>query len=245
MDSPVQVSFRNVYDDAYRAEAYSTLEFPGTYYLAFRDLPEIIQQHVRGRAALDFGCGAGRSTRFLKNLGFNAVGVDISGSMIERANDLDPSGDYRLIGDGDFSSLDSVRFDLVLAAFPFDNIPDVQKRCGLLRSLGNLLNAQGRIIILGSAADIYFHEWLSFTTKAFPENFLAKSGEPVRIVMKDVVDARPVIDAIWFRDDYLKLFAAAELRLLAEHAPLGRPEEPYAWVSEITVSPWIIYVLAG
>jgi hypothetical protein len=67
------VSFFNVYDDAKRAEAYAKLEFPSTYYLAFRDLPAIIAEHVTGHTALDFGCGAGRSRRFLKNLGFNAT----------------------------------------------------------------------------------------------------------------------------------------------------------------------------
>ena len=45
----------NVYDDADRARAYADLEFPGTYYLAFRDLPDLLRQHVGGTRALDFG----------------------------------------------------------------------------------------------------------------------------------------------------------------------------------------------
>ena len=49
------MSFVNAYEDESRAQAYSTLQFPGTYYLAFRDLPGIFAEHVRGRAALDFG----------------------------------------------------------------------------------------------------------------------------------------------------------------------------------------------
>ena len=40
------MSFTNVYDDAQRAEAYATLEFPGTYYLAYRDLPVIIAENL-------------------------------------------------------------------------------------------------------------------------------------------------------------------------------------------------------
>ena len=45
--------FSNVYDDKQRAEAYATLDFPGTYYLAYRDLPAIIAEHVVGKEALD------------------------------------------------------------------------------------------------------------------------------------------------------------------------------------------------
>lgn len=242
MKSPLQ--FRNVYDDSRRAEAYAHLEFPGTYYLAYRDLPEIIREHVTGLEALDFGCGAGRSTRFLKSLSFNAVGIDISSSMIERAKNFDPAGDYRLVDEGNFSGFGASRFDLILSSFAFDNIPGVQKRCELLRSLGTLLKARGRIIILGSASEIYLHEWVSFTTADFPENRSAKSGELVRIVMKDVEDTRPVMDILWFHEDYLNLFAAAGLDLVARHAPLGREDEPFAWVSEESIAPWVIYVLA-
>jgi len=55
--------FQNVYADEVRASSYADLEFPGSYYLAFRDLPAIFERHVTGLVALDFGCGAGRSSR--------------------------------------------------------------------------------------------------------------------------------------------------------------------------------------
>jgi ubiquinone/menaquinone biosynthesis C-methylase UbiE len=237
------VSFSNVYEDTKRAEAYATLEFPGTYYLAYRDLPEIIAEHVTGCEALDFGCGTGRSTRFLKKLSFDVIGIDISSSMIQLATNLDPSGDYRLVQDGDFSAIEPARFDLILSAFAFDNIPGVAKRCELLRGLRRLLNKEGRIILLGSTPDIYTHEWASFTTKDFPENRRAKGGETVRIVMKDVTDGRPVVDVVWFHEDYVSLFAASELDLIAHYTPLGREDEPYQWVTETSLAPWVIYVL--
>jgi SAM-dependent methyltransferase len=237
------MSFSNVYDDAKRAEAYATLEFTGTYYLAYRDLPEIIGAYVTGREALDFGCGAGRSTRFLKKLGFNATGIDVSGSMVQLAQKADPGGTYRLVQDGDFSTFEPARFDLILSAFAFDNIPDAARRCQLLCGLKRLLTHAGRVVLLGSTPEIYTHEWASFTTKAFPENRCARSGDKVRIVMKDVADARPVEDLIWFHEDYLKLFAAAGLDLVARRTPLGRAGEGYEWVTETSVAPWVIYVL--
>lgn len=232
-----------MYDDTKRAEAYATLEFPGSYYLAFRDLPAIIARHVTGHQALDFGCGTGRSTRFLKKLGFDAIGIDISASMVQLAGNADPSGTYRLVDDGDLSPVESGGFDLILSAFAFDNIPDVAKRCKLLRGLRDLLNREGRIILLGSTPEIYTHEWASFTTRDFPENRRAKSGETVRIVMKDVEDSRPVVDLVWFHQDYLNLFAASAVDMVAHVTPLGYTDDPVEWLTETSIAPWVIYVL--
>lgn len=237
------MSADNVYDDAVRAEAYATLEFPGSYWLAFRDLPQIIAKHVTGTDALDFGCGAGRSTRFLKRLGFNATGIDVSSSMIERARAIDPHGSYLLMNDGDFSVVKQSRFDLVLIAFAFDNIFGADRRRELLCGMRRLLKDDGRIVLLGSSPEIYTHEWASFTTEDFPENRHAKSGDTVRIVMTDVDDRRPVVDQFWSREDQLELFRTSDLSLIAHHAPLGRAGEPFQWVSETTVSPWAIDVL--
>ena len=237
------MTFANVYDDLERAEAYASLELPGTYFLAFRDLPAIIATHVAGRTALDFGCGAGRSTRFLKQLGFNAIGIDISRRMIELAMAADPGGSYLRVDDGDLAPVADRCFDLVLSAFAFDNIPGHERRAELLRGLGRLLRDDGRIIVLGSTPDIYTHEWASFTTRDFPENRYAASGEPVKIVMKDVADARPVVDLVWSHDDYVATFAAAGLSLIERHLPLGRQDDPRAWLSEASVAPWVIYVL--
>jgi ubiquinone/menaquinone biosynthesis C-methylase UbiE len=238
MSSP----FENTYDDQRRAEAYATLAFPGTYYLAYRDLPEIIAEHVKGRVALDFGCGAGRSTRFLRSLGFETTGIDVAGSMIELARKADPDGTYRLVKDGDFSELPPSGFDLVLSAFAFDNIPGAERRRELLRGLRRLLKSQGRMILLGSAPEIYVHEWVSFSTRQFPENRDAKSGSAVSIIMKDVDDPRPVVDIVWSHDDYLDLFRASGLELIAHYKPLGRQDEPCAWLTETAIAPWVIYV---
>ena len=237
------MTFFNVYDDPRRAEAYARLEFPATYYLAYRDLPAILAEHATGSVALDFGCGTGRSTRFLKQLGFETTGIDISESMVQQARRADPNGVYRLVEDGDFSALEPSSFDLVLSSFTFDNIPGIANRRELLLGLRGLLRDHGRIVLLGSTPEIYIHEWGSFTTRDYPENRLAKSGDSVRIVMKDVADSRPVVDLIWFHEDYVNLFAESDLDLVASYRQLGRKDEPYQWLSETSIAPWVIYVL--
>jgi ubiquinone/menaquinone biosynthesis C-methylase UbiE len=163
--------------------------------------------------------------------------------MIQLAKDVDPNGEYLPVKNDDFSAFESGRFDLVLSAFAFDNIPDQGHRCELLRGLRRLLKDQGRIVLLGSTPEIYTHEWASFTTKDYPENRCARSGDTVRIVMKDVADGRPVVDLVWFHEDYVNLFAACELDLIGHYTPLGRNDEPYSWVSEISIAPWMIYVV--
>jgi SAM-dependent methyltransferase len=237
------MSFQNVYADSRRAEAYAQLQFPGTYYLAFRDLPAIIAKYVTGRSALDFGCGAGRSTRFLKQLGLETMGVDISANMIALAREQDPTGVYRLIADDGRITLPQDPFALVLSAFTFDNIPTAAKKISLLANLGNLLHPTGCILNLVSSPDIYTHEWLSFTTKDFPANQHARSGDTVQIIMTDVEDRRPVADILWTDESYREVYARAGLQLVETIRPLAVVDEPYDWVNETRVPPWVIYVL--
>lgn len=239
----MSTGFQNVYDDAARAGAYAQLEFPGTYFLAFRDLPQILAEHAPGRAALDFGCGAGRSTRFLRKLGYEVIGVDIAEPMLARARAIDPQGDYRLVADGDLTGLEPGSFDLILSAFTFDNVPALGRKTSLLRALAGLLRPEGRLVNLVSAPEIYLHEWASFSTKDYPENRAARTGDPVRIVMLDVEDRRPVVDELCTEESYRQAYQDAGLELLRTHRPLGRPDEPFAWVSETRVAPWTITVL--
>jgi ubiquinone/menaquinone biosynthesis C-methylase UbiE len=233
----------NSYEDARRADAYAKLEFPGTYYLAYRDLPEIISEHVKGRKAIDFGCGTGRSTRFLQKHGFDTIGVDIAEDMITKAREIDPKGDYRLIEDGNFSQFKDNAYDLVLSVFTFDNIPTMEKKVKIFGELGRLLKSDGRIINLVSAPEIYTNEWASFSTKDFPENKHAKGGDKVRIIQTDLEDKRPVVDVIWPDEDYQEVYKRAGLECVKTYKPLAREEEPYQWINETKIAPWVIYVL--
>ncbi|MBI5266326.1 MAG: class I SAM-dependent methyltransferase [candidate division Zixibacteria bacterium] len=236
------MDFSNSYQDSTRAEAYAKLEFRDTYHLAYRDLPEIIRQHTGGTNALDFGCGTGRSTRFVQKLGFNAAGVDISGEMVAKARKIDPGGEYLVIRDGDFTPLGARRFDLITAIFTFDNIPSVERRTSLLRGLRALLASGGTIILLDSTPDMYCNEWASFSSVQFVENRTAKSGDIVRTIIKGIGDNRPVEDILWTDADYRQLFTRSGLELAATYLPLAKADEPYEWVSETQIAPWVIYV---
>lgn len=235
------MEFRNVYEDAEYAGAYAALDWSGTYFLVRRDLPGILAQHVGGHLALDFGCGTGRSTRLLTACGFDVTGVDVSESMVERARMLDRTARYLLIRDGDLDRLDG-EFDLVLAAFPFDNIPTAQKP-RLLSALGQRLAPAGRLVNLVSSPEIYTHEWTSFSTRMYPENARARDGDVVRIVTREFGHAQAAEDILCGPDCWRDVYQRSGLDVVATYRPLGKSGDGWPWVSEMDLPPWIIYVL--
>lgn len=237
------MGFVNCYEDTARADSYAGLEFPGTYYLAYRDLPEILSHNVSGRRALDFGCGTGRSTRFLKQLGYAVIGVDIAEDMIHKAREIDPHGQYRVVADADLAQIPANSFDLVLSVFTFDNIPTLEKKVKNFRQISRVMKRSGCLVHLVSSPEIYIHEWASFSTRDFPENRRAGSGDRVKIIMTDVTDRRPVEDVVCTHDDYLDAFERSGLHVIEVHKPLANMNEPFRWVNETRIPPWVIYVL--
>jgi ubiquinone/menaquinone biosynthesis C-methylase UbiE len=236
------MTFTNTYEDPARAASYAALEFPGTYHLAFRDLPDLLGHSGPGAPALDFGCGAGRSTRFLAGLGFAAEGADSAEAMLAQARARDPRGRYLLAPGGDLSALETGRYDRILSAFTFDNIPAAAKP-SILAHLARLLKPGGRLLNLVSSEELYRLEWASFSTAPFPGNRGPGTGDPVFTIMKDVADARPVEDIFCPETEYHSLYRPAGLTLLRAHRPLGRDDEPFAWINETRVAPWRIDIL--
>ncbi len=238
------MGFVNCYEDVIRASAYATLEFRNTYYLAFRDLPAVLSKHVNGKRALDFGCGTGRSTRLLGQRGFQATGFDISEDMLRLAQATDPGGDYCLVLEDNLNQFASGAFDLILSAFTFDNIPQA-KKVTIFRDLRRLLAPGGIIVSIVSSPEIYTHEWASFSTKDFPENARARSGDVVRIIVSDHQDRRPVEDILCTDESYRIIYQQAGLKVIQMLAPLANGNEGYSWIDETKIAPWVIYVLSS
>jgi SAM-dependent methyltransferase len=94
--------------------------------------------------ALDVGCGEGRFCRMLRGLDIATVGIDPTAALIERARELDPSGDYR-IGNAEAIDAADAAFDLVVAYLSLIDIPNVTiaiaEMVRVLRPGGSLLIA--------------------------------------------------------------------------------------------------------
>lgn len=76
--------------------------------------------------ALDFGCGVGRLTRALGRRFEQAIGVDISGGMVQRARRLNadvPSCTFHVNDASDLALFEDDSFDLVYSSIVLQHLP--------------------------------------------------------------------------------------------------------------------------
>jgi SAM-dependent methyltransferase len=96
-----------------------------------------------GRQTVDIGCGEGRLTRDLKELGHHVVGIDSSPSLIAAARKSDPSMDVRL-ADAAALPLDDASADLAVA---FMSLHDIDPMPAAVREAARVLEPGGRLCL--------------------------------------------------------------------------------------------------
>lgn len=229
------------HDYAKYASAYATLGLDGGYFLAFRDLPPLLEKYVHGNKALDYGCGAGRSTRFLKNLGYDVIGADISSDMLRQAIEQDDAGDYRRIASAQLLFEDET-FDLVFSSFVFLEVPTFEEITAIFGEMKRVTKRGGTVLAIANPAEAFnaAGRYMSFSFD-FPENHQPKkSGDTVsvRILGTDVV----LHDFYWTRNDFERATESVGLVEKEVHTPLGKDDDGVEWLDEKTCPIISLYV---
>jgi ubiquinone/menaquinone biosynthesis C-methylase UbiE len=222
------------------AKTYAKLGIEGTYFLAFRDINKLIKKYVAGKQALDYGCGTGRSSRLLRQFGFETIGVDISKDMLKEASTKDEEGGFVQITSSKLPFADA-SFDLAFSSFVFLEVPYLNELYAIFYEIKRVLKQGGHFIFITSSEDGYKGDWVSLNYD-FPENkrdFV--SGDKVKLQLRDTDVV--LYDYYWTHEDFLGIFKACGLELVELHQPTPAAKLGVEWRDEQHLPPWSIYVL--
>jgi SAM-dependent methyltransferase len=168
----------------------------------------------RGRLTLDVGCGEGRVSRDLKELGHDVVGVDASKTMVAAAREADPEGEY-VVADAAALPFPDGHADLVVS---FMSLMDVDDMPGAAREFARVMEPGGRLALavihpMNSAHEYdregkHPAEWLVLTEAYFD-----------RRVYRDVIERdglRMVFESRhWTLEDYFDAIIGAGFQVEA------------------------------
>ena len=97
----------------------------------------------RNAKILDIGCGLGRTTQPLADMGFEVIGIDVSEAMINKARAKFPTIDFR-IGDACDLQFGDEAFEYALFSFNgIDHIHPERRRIRALREIHRVLKPGG------------------------------------------------------------------------------------------------------
>lgn len=207
--------------------------------LAFKHAVGLFKKYKATGKALDFGCGVGYSTGFLKSLGFNSVGVDINPKMIELAKENDKTGTYQLMKNSKIP-YDDETFGLVFASFVLLEISTLPQIEEVLIEISRVLKPGAHFVALVDNANLYSYNWSAINTD-FPQNKNLKSG--TKVMVEFIEEGFAIEDYYWSRQDYLAAMEKANLELLEICSPLADRNDEIDWKDEIYFSPISIYFM--
>ncbi len=212
-----------------------------TDYLVTRELPNMISalQLDPNDKILDFGCGAGLSTRFIKSLGYvNCIGIDINEPMLQLARENDPSGEYYLSYSESLMPFEANTFRTVIAIFVLFEISTLQKMKKIFEEISRVLTKEGTFIAITGSEHLYYQQWVSLDPN-FPENQHLKSGDLCRIRLTpiDLI----LSDYYWTDHDYTQTANTAGFTLSQKKFPLGSFKDDIQWKDEINYPPFVFY----
>jgi len=218
------------------AELYGSLGIAGTtYQIGFDAVAELLGD-ITGKTFLDFGCGAGRSARFLKALGARHVyGVDHDQDMIGQALSQDLHGVTFLLIDGPIPLPDaSVDGAVSMNVFIEIRTPAAMRRT--CAEIARTLRPDAPFVLESSNPLAFGHTFRSYS---YPHPGPLQSGDTTPCIVTTPGGQFVIQDTYWTEDDYVNAIEQAGLTVTTIGYP--RPRDPAAWsTDEASIPPGIV-----
>jgi SAM-dependent methyltransferase len=218
------------------AELYASLEIEGTTYeIGFEGVRRALGD-IQGQVFLDFGCGTGRSTAFLRSLGTGHVyGVDRDPDMIGKAL-------ARRLDGVAFKHVDEViplpdgSVDGAVSLNVFIELRTLAEMGRACREVARTLRPGSPFIVASTSPLAFGHTFRSYR---YPVSGELRSGLVTPCIVTTPAGELAIDDTYWTEDDYASALREAGLTVTAIDYPL--PRDPSAWsTDEALLSPYIV-----
>ncbi len=192
---------------------------------------------IKSKKILDYGCGSGKFSEYLSQLGAEVVGIDISTSQLDIAKRIKNKNIvYLLDNDNRINSVYINYFDKAVLIFVLCEISSKKIIIEVLKRVHKLLKPSGELIILNPNWDkSNGRDFLTHQMKFTPE---LKSGKSVTTILK----TNPPIhipDYYWSKQDYLEILQDAGFKNYNIYEPLA-PNDGHEWKDERKYPPFLI-----
>lgn len=209
-----------------------------TDYLVVKELPSIIDDVGHTTKTLDFGCGAGLSTRFIKSLGRNCIGIDISKEMLVRAKNNDMPGQYIHAAQNHNLPFQTSSFGMAVSIFVMFELPTIESLKKVFSEIYRILKPGGFFIVVTGSEELYNRNWLTLDTSV-NQNKRPKSGDICKIRLTSI--DLTLEDYYWTDSDYCSVAKATGFNICEKRFPLGTAEDDISWKDELFYSPYAFY----
>jgi ubiquinone/menaquinone biosynthesis C-methylase UbiE len=194
---------------------------------------------VKKKVILDYGCGSGIFSRYLRDKGALVTGVDTSETMIEVARSNDPENIiYHSISSGQVDFLPDHSFDHVVSNFVLCTIPSLPEIRKIIGEIHRVMKKDGLFIIMNS-------DWEKSNGREFISYKLEycrdlRAGQRINAVLKT---DPPIVFEDWFwpLEDYLRILSECGFTVQSVEEPLAADDQAQ-WLDEVTHPPFIIIV---
>lgn len=214
------------------AEAYSKLGIVGTTYEPGFNEARKIFGNLKGRTALDFGAGAGRTAQLFLSMGAaRVVGVDHNKSMIDQAKKI---LEERL----EFITIDKEipfeknTFDVALSAHVFVEVSSIKEMRQIISEVYRVLKSRGVFVIITNNSKAIGRDYQSYGYKK-KENL--QSGDKIVCTIKGE-KSFDIDDYYWSEDDYKKVLEDNGFTVSMTFPVMSGP----GWLDEAKVAPHVV-----
>lgn len=235
-----------------QATEYAEIPCVGQYLMAHMEIQRLVAPYAESiKRAVDFGCGAGKSTRMLRTClpaTTKIIGVDISKEMVSEATarNSDPNTLYLVIPDPLQGKLplDDGSVDLVVSTIVFQEFQSRHELESAIASISRCLKPGGKFVGVLVSDKIRDEDFTSFTYRGFPANLSRKDNyRACRSTLSNIVWTK---DRHWSKSTITGCLRNQNMEDIAVRYPLAGDYPPYPmdksmpWKDEKRVSPLLV-----